>query len=217
MTSFTRHEKLQLASSFQRMLSRLHRTKIDEISPFSSLRRCLRPPKWCVTRSGGRNSRPITKLRYPSETPVDTESKQPTRELQLDFTWILPLPKLEKLTAPYFWLNKHGVTDESTLANTFAPCCFPFLLDVTISTWPDNFSPVLYYCLTTSKGIWCGVEWGATPITASRHGNAVSAGHWPRHVSSISIAKQMRSAFDSSCCMHAHACSLSRRNQFSKE
>ncbi len=52
---------------------------------------------------------------------------QPTREVKPDFTSILPLPKIEKLTAPNFRLNKDGVTDDSPLANALAPCCFcPF-------------------------------------------------------------------------------------------
>ncbi len=40
---------------------------IDEISHFSSLRHYLRSSKWHVGRSAGGNSRPIAKLRCPSE------------------------------------------------------------------------------------------------------------------------------------------------------
>ncbi len=77
---------------------------IDEISHYSSLRHCLPSSKWRVRQCAGRNSRPIAKLRYPSEPPFDVESKlcthliaaQPTRELMPDFTSILALPKLEK-------------------------------------------------------------------------------------------------------------------------
>ncbi len=106
---------------------------IDEISPFSSLRHCLRPSKWRLRRFAGLSSRPIAQLRYPSGPPFDVESKscthlivaQPTREMQPDFTSIPPLPKLEKLTASNFRFNKDGVTDESPLANALAPCCFP--------------------------------------------------------------------------------------------
>ncbi len=39
----------------------------------------------------------------------------------------LPLPKLEKLTAPNFRLKKDGVADESSLSNALAPLLFsPF-------------------------------------------------------------------------------------------
>ncbi len=87
---------------------------IYEISHFASLRHCLRPSKWRVRRPAGRNFQPYDKLRYSSETPFDAESKlcthlieaQLTIELQPDFTSVAPLPKLEKLTAPNFRLNK---------------------------------------------------------------------------------------------------------------
>ncbi len=106
---------------------------IDEISPFSSLRQCLRPSKWRDRRFAGRNSRPIAKLSYLFELPFDAESKlythlivaQPTRALQPDFTSILPSTKLEKLIAPNFRLNKDNMTDESPLANAFDPFWFP--------------------------------------------------------------------------------------------
>ncbi len=106
---------------------------IDEISHFSSFRHYLRPLELRVRRTVGRNYRPSVKLSYPSESPCVTDSEsytnlivaQSTRELQPDFLPILPLPKLEKLTAPNFRLNKDGVTDESSLANAPAPCCFP--------------------------------------------------------------------------------------------
>ncbi len=39
------------------------------------------------------------------------DRSKPTRELQPDFTSILPLPKLEKLAAPNFRLNKNRVTE----------------------------------------------------------------------------------------------------------
>ncbi len=68
-----------------------------------------------------------------SEPPFDVESKlcthmivaQPKRELQPDFTSILALPKLEKLTAPNFLLNKYGVTDESLSRTHPPPAVFP--------------------------------------------------------------------------------------------
>ncbi len=108
---------------------------IYEVSHFSSLSHCLRPSKWRAGRSTGRNSRPYAKLRYLSEPPLVSYPKlctyliltQPPRELQSNFTSILPLPKLKKLTAPNFWLNKDGVTDESPPVNAPAPGCFsPF-------------------------------------------------------------------------------------------
>ncbi len=79
---------------------------------FAPLRHCLRPSKWRVRRSAGRNCRLYGKLRYSSEPPLDAESKlcthvivaQPARELQPDFTSIPPLPKLEQLIAPNFLL-----------------------------------------------------------------------------------------------------------------
>ncbi len=37
---------------------------------------------------------------------------QPTRELEPAFPSVLPLPKLEKMTAPNFRLDKDGLTDE---------------------------------------------------------------------------------------------------------
>ncbi len=81
---------------------------IDEISHFSSVRRCLRPSKWRVRRSVGHNSQPIAQVRYPSEPPFDAESKlctqlivaQPTRELQSDImsitTFILAISDADR-------------------------------------------------------------------------------------------------------------------------
>ncbi len=88
---------------------------IYERSHFAS----LRPSKWRVTRPAGRNFRPYAKWRYSSEPSFEAESKlcthwilaQPARGQQFDFTSILPLPKLEKLTPPNFQLHKDVVTE----------------------------------------------------------------------------------------------------------
>ncbi len=109
--------------------------RIYEISHFSSLRHCLRPSKWLVSKLDDLQGVNLDLFpRYPSEPLFDAESKlcthlivaPPTRELQPDFASILALPKLEKLTAPNFRLIKDDVTDESPLANAPVPCCFPF-------------------------------------------------------------------------------------------
>ncbi len=101
MASVTRHKNCKLRALSNECCLDFIGQSIDEISHFSPLRHCLRPSKW-------HDSRPIAKFRYPSEPLFDAESKlcthlivaQPTRELQPDFTSILPFPKLEKLTAP---------------------------------------------------------------------------------------------------------------------
>ncbi len=119
--------------------------RIDGISQFTSLRHCLRSsngmlddlqgaildllPNWGVHMNH------IMKF-DPKYTPSWSWRNQ--QELQPDFTSILPLPKLEKLTAPNFRLNTDGLTDESPLANALALCCFPIFLDVKISTCDDN-------------------------------------------------------------------------------
>ncbi len=136
-------------------------------------------------------------FRYPSEPPYDAESKlcthllvvQPTRELQHDFTLIMSLPKLAKLTAPNFRLKKDNMTDESPLASALAPCCFPPLLGVLTSViWLSDgcgeflkLSPLLAN-LVMPKVSQFGVEWRAAPRTALRLGSAVSGGHRPKLV-----------------------------------
>ncbi len=60
--------------SYECCLDFIGQSNIYEISQSASLGHCLRPSKWHVRRSAGRNSRPIAKLRYPSEPPFDAES-----------------------------------------------------------------------------------------------------------------------------------------------
>ncbi len=111
---------------------------IDEVSRFSLLRHCHWPSKGRIRQPAGRNFRPYDKLRYSSEPPFDALSKlctlmivaQPARELQPDFTSILSMLKLEKLTAPNFRINKDGETMSHSSRKRSPLAVFPLLLDV---------------------------------------------------------------------------------------
>ncbi len=126
------HKKLQIASSFQWVLSRLHRTKyVRDKSLF--IAQALPPaPKTSCQAVCKEHFSPFSVLKYSPEPPFDAESKlsfylivaQPTKELQPDFTSILSFPKLQKLIAPNFRLNKDNMPDESPHANALAPRCF---------------------------------------------------------------------------------------------
>ncbi len=122
---------LDIVFSLQWMRPRLHMTKyIRDKSLF--IAQALLPSLKMACQTA------FWRFEVSYESFFDAESKwcihlivaQPTRVLCPEFSSILPLPKLEKLVAPNFGLNKDNITDESTLANALAPCCFLLSLDV---------------------------------------------------------------------------------------
>ncbi len=104
---------------------------VDEISHFSLLRHCLRPSKWRVRRSTGRNFRSIDKLKHPFEPHFNAESKVCTHlSFSLISRRIWHCQSWENWQRPIFDLAKTVWPMSHPSRTRSPPAVFPLLLDV---------------------------------------------------------------------------------------